>query len=64
MNQSNKVYLELLIKSGVHFFQKNQPNIYYNQDNNIEKSKINFSLNIVKNIDELINSINSFHTFQ
>jgi len=60
MNLSNKVYLQLLIKSGVHYFQKNQPNIYYNKNNNIEESKINFSLDFINNIDELINSINSF----
>ena len=45
-NQSNKVFLELLISSGVCFFSKNQPNNFY-----IPKTNEKFSIESTNNID-------------
>ena len=45
-NQSNKVFLELLISSGVCFFSKNQPNNFY-----IPKTNEKFSMESTNNMD-------------
>ena len=45
-NQSNKVFLELLINSGVCFFSKNQPNNFY-----IPKTNEKFSMESTNNMD-------------
>ena len=60
-NQSNKVFLELLIKSGVCFFIKNQPNnLYIPKKNDIfpKESVYGLDLKNIKTVDELVNFIN------
>ena len=55
-NQSNKVFLELLISSGVSFFSKNQPNNFYTPKTNeifSKESTKNMDLKNIKTIDEL-----------
>ncbi len=60
-NQSNKLFLELMVKSGVSFFTKNQPNNYYILQKKIEtESKLsnNLQLEDIVTIEELTNYIN------
>ena len=60
-NQSNKLFLELMVKSGVSFFTKNQPNNYYILQKKIEtESKLsnNLQLEEIVTIKELANYIN------
>ena len=60
MNQSNKVFLELLINSGVSFFSKNQPNNLYTPKKNeifSQESSNNLDLKNIKTIDELVKFI-------
>ncbi len=60
-NQSNKLFLELMVKSGVSFFTKNQPNNYYIVQKKIEtESKLsnNLQLEDIVTIKELSNYIN------
>ena len=60
-NQSNKLFLELMVKSGVSFFTKNQPNNYYIVQKKIEtESKLsnNLQLEDIATIEELTNYIN------
>ena len=60
-NQSNKLFLELMVKSGVSFFTKNQPNNYYILQKKIEtESELsnNLQLEDIATIEELTNYIN------
>ena len=55
-NQSNKVFLELLISSGVCFFSKNQANNFYTPKTNelfSKESTKKMNLKNIKTIDEL-----------
>ena len=63
MNQSNKEYINLLVKSGVHTFQNDSPNNFYNLPNkaaDIKTIKIQKNLEKITNISELSLNINAF----
>ena len=50
MNQLNKAYLNLLIKSGVHTFLNNSPNDFYNFT---KKNKVDLKKEEIKSIDNV-----------
>ena len=55
-NQSNKLFLELIIGSGVNFFTKNQPNNFYNRKTNkilFQKSTHDMDLKDILTIAQL-----------
>ena len=52
MNQSNKEYIELLIKSGVHTFLKETPNNLLDSE---EKTKENNKNTLSKSLDQITN---------
>ncbi len=60
MNQLNKEYLNLLIKSGVHTFQNDSPNNFYDFPKKNETNKIPNELEKITNISELSLVMKSF----
>ena len=63
MNQSNKEYINLLVKSGVHTFQNDLTNNFYDLPNktaDIQTIKIQKNLENITNISELSITINAF----
>jgi len=54
MNQSNKVFLELLVNSGVSNFTKNQPNNFYNYAKTKEKNDESAEAIDLQSIDSIV----------
>ncbi len=52
-NQSNKVFLEFLINSGISFFNKNQPNNLYLHQNKAESLKKTINIDNLKDIQSI-----------